>query len=76
MDLSSYRCPLQRLVHLFYHGRDLWKQRAAAKQDEIRRLRVKVRDLTASRDYWKKRALQTPPPHDDSPAPAAPLGGE
>lgn len=70
MDLSSYRCPLPRLVHLFYRGRALWKQRAAAKQDEIRRLRVKVRDLTASRDYWKQQALQA---HQAPPPP--PLGG-
>lgn len=73
MDLSAYRCPLRRLVHLFYHGRDLWKQRAAAKQDEIRRLRVKVRDLTVSRDYWKQQALQAR--QAPSQAPPFPLGG-
>ena len=72
MDLSSYRCPLRRLVHLFYRGRDLWKHRAAAKQDEIRRLRVKVRDLAASRDYWKQQALQA---RQACCATAPPLGG-
>jgi glycine/D-amino acid oxidase-like deaminating enzyme len=58
MNLSSYRCPPVRLARLFHRSRDLWKQRAAAKQDEIRYLRVKVRDLAASRDFWKQQALQ------------------
>jgi hypothetical protein len=58
MKLSDYRCPPARLARLFRHSCDLWKQRAAAKQVEIRYLRVKVRDLQASRDFWKQQALQ------------------
>ena len=34
-------------------SRNLWKQRSAEKQQEIRQLRVKVRDLSNSREHWK-----------------------
>jgi hypothetical protein len=34
-------------------SRDRWKHRSAAKQEEIRQLRVTVRDLFNSREYWK-----------------------
>lgn len=37
-------------------SRDGWKERAAKKQDEIKRLRCTVRDLLASREHWKTRA--------------------
>jgi predicted nucleic acid-binding Zn-ribbon protein len=36
--------------------RQKWKDRVAAKHRQIRALRVKVRDLQASRDAWKRRA--------------------
>ncbi len=36
-------------------SRDGWKERAAKKQDELKRLRGTIRDLTASRDHWKTR---------------------
>ncbi len=36
-------------------SRDRWRQRAAEKQQQIRHLRVTVRDLSASREHWKAR---------------------
>lgn len=39
-------------------SRDGWKERAAEKQQEIKRLRVTVRDLCASRELWKSRARE------------------
>jgi chromosome segregation ATPase len=51
---SSYA----RQARLFYHSRELWRQRAADKQREIRALRIKVRDLAASREHWKGQAGQ------------------
>jgi hypothetical protein len=47
-----------RQARLFRASRDRWKQRCAAKQDEIRYLRVRLRDLEASRQRWKHEALQ------------------
>jgi chromosome segregation ATPase len=37
-------------------SRDGWKERAAKKQNAIKRLRCTVRDLLASREQWKTRA--------------------
>jgi uncharacterized protein YhaN len=39
-------------------SRDLWKQRSAEKQQEIRQLRVTVRDLSSSRENWKTRVKE------------------
>jgi predicted nucleic acid-binding Zn-ribbon protein len=39
-------------------SRDGWKERAAEKQQEIKRLRGTVRDLTNSRKQWKARAKE------------------
>jgi hypothetical protein len=47
-----------RLVRLFRRSRDLWKQRAADKQRAVKKLRITVRDLGASRDHWKTVARQ------------------
>jgi hypothetical protein len=58
MEAMQYKSSSARQARLFYHSRELWRQRAAAKQQEIRALRVKVRDLTDSRAHWKERAGQ------------------
>jgi hypothetical protein len=39
-------------------SRELWKQRSAEKQQEIRQLRVTVRDLSNSREHWKTRVTE------------------
>ena len=59
----------QRLCRL-ERARDKWKARAAAKQERIRALVIKARDLALSRDRWKDEACrQDPavPPLDDPP---------
>jgi hypothetical protein len=78
MSLAEFKSSPARVVLMLTRSREKWKQRVAAKQDEIRRLRVKVRDLEVSRAYWKKRALTPPaqaaPQEDLGPgkAPASP----
>src|SRR5947209_19286421 len=47
-----------RLARLFRHSRDVWKQRAADKQQAVKKLRITVRDLSESRDHWKAVARQ------------------
>ena len=42
-----------RKIRKLRASRDLWKQRSAEKQQEIRQLRVTVRDLSSSRENWK-----------------------
>ena len=39
-------------------SRALWKQRSAEKQQEVRQLRVTVRDLCNSREHWKTRVKE------------------
>jgi TolA-binding protein len=68
-------------------SRDRWKQRSAEKQQQIRQLRVTVRDLSTSREQWKGRveeleeqlrALQTAPQNSttDGPVVCAFFGGQ
>lgn len=57
MGLAEFKSAPARVVLMLTRSREKWKRRVAAKQCEIRRLRVKVRDLEASRESWKRRAL-------------------
>lgn len=53
----EFKSPTSRLARLFRAGRDNWKQKALEKQKKLRALEIKVRDLSASREYWKNRAI-------------------
>ena len=68
MGLAEFKSAPARVVSMLTRSREKWKQRVAAKQREIRRLRVKVRDLEVSREYWKRRAwdqaVPATPPED------------
>jgi hypothetical protein len=57
MGLAEFKSAPARVVLMLTRSREKWKERVATKQGEIRRLRVKVRDLEVSREYWKRRAL-------------------
>jgi hypothetical protein len=70
MGLAEFNSAPARVVLMLTRSREKWKERVAAKQREIRRLRVKVRDLEVSRAYWKRRALA----HAVPAAPAEDLG--
>jgi uncharacterized protein YlxW (UPF0749 family) len=39
-------------------SRDRWQQRSAEKQQQIRQLRITVRDLSSSREHWKTRVKE------------------
>jgi hypothetical protein len=56
MGLAEFKSAPARVVLMLTRSRQKWKKRVAAKQREIRRLRVRVRDLEVSREYWKQRA--------------------
>ena len=47
-----------RKIRKLRASRDLWKQHSAEKQQEIRQLRVTVRDLSSSRENWKTRVKE------------------
>jgi len=52
----NYKTPLKKLVQFFHDSRDKWKARSHEKQTKIDFLETKVKDLTNSRDKWKKKA--------------------
>jgi hypothetical protein len=72
MPLASLPNTYARQARLCRRSRDRWKQRCAAKQNDIRYLRVRVRDLQASRDRWKQQALHAT---GQPPAPPPPESG-
>ena len=53
----EFKSPTSRLARLFRAGRDNWKEKALEKQKKLRALEIKVRDVSASREYWKNRAI-------------------
>jgi hypothetical protein len=53
MSEPEFKSSPARLVRLFRHSRDNWRQRAADKQRTVKKLRITVRDLCESRDHWK-----------------------
>ncbi|MEM7555355.1 MAG: hypothetical protein AAF378_14870 [Cyanobacteria bacterium P01_A01_bin.84] len=55
--MQDFKSPVSRLARLFKEGRDSWREKALEKQKKIRSLEIKVRDLGASREHWKQRAL-------------------
>lgn len=55
--MQEFKSPVSRLVRLFQKGRDNWKEKALEKQKKVRALEIKVRDLSDSRELWKRRAL-------------------
>ena len=56
-DIAKLKQRIRRLER----ARDTWKARAVAKQERIRALAVKTRDLTLSRDRWKDEACREDP---------------
>jgi hypothetical protein len=56
--MKIFKTATNRLVRYFEKSRDAWKARALKKQQQLRDLQIKVRDLSASRDYWKKKAKE------------------
>jgi hypothetical protein len=53
----QFRSPKRSLALSFRLSRDRWKAKAACRLQEIKTLRVRVRDLQVSRDLWKAKAL-------------------
>lgn len=50
--------PLSRQVRYFKSSRDNWRNKALEKQEKIRVLEQRVRDLEKSREQWKSQAKQ------------------
>jgi hypothetical protein len=55
--MKGFKSTDSRLAKLFNNSRDKWKKRVAEKQKKMRGMEIKIRDLSASRELWKEKAL-------------------
>src|SRR4051794_14068486 len=53
---AEFRSPKRALARSFRLSRDRWKAKAGQRRQEIRGLKVRLRDLETSRDLWKQKA--------------------
>ena len=53
---GEFRSPKRALARSFRLSRDRWKEKAGQRRDEIRALKVRLRDLEVSRDLWKQKS--------------------
>ncbi|MFO1431630.1 MAG: hypothetical protein U1F76_16070 [Candidatus Competibacteraceae bacterium] len=56
--MTIFKTATDRLVRYFEKSRDAWKARALQKQQQLRYLEIKIRDLSVSPDYWEKKAKE------------------
>lgn len=56
--VKIFKIATDRLARYFEKSRDAWKAKALQKQQRLRALEIKVRDLSISRDDWKKKAKE------------------
>lgn len=45
-------------LNFYKESRDAWKEKHCEKQHYIRALKIRIRDLAASRDLWKQRTKE------------------
>ena len=57
--MKEFKSSPSRLIRLFKQGRENWKKIALERQQKLRALEIKVRDLSQSREKWKQRAFET-----------------
>lgn len=54
----QFRSPQHKLINVFQRSRDRWRDRAKAYHEQIRQLRVRIRDVEASRDHWRAKYFE------------------
>ncbi len=57
--MKNYKTDDSRLVYIFFDSKEKWKQRALSYQEQIISMRIKIRDLTFSRDKWKNKYIKS-----------------
>ena len=60
---EKYRTPTRILLPKLLKSRDDWKAKSDARKVKLKAAQIKIRDLTASREFWRQRAEQ---PHAES----------
>src|SRR5438270_742451 len=53
---EKFRTPPRILIPALVESRDNWKEKAQQRNRELKQAQVRNRDLTSSRESWKRRA--------------------
>jgi hypothetical protein len=56
-EAASFRSPPRILIPKLVESRDKWKAKATRRKRELKKEQIRSRDLGASRERWKERAL-------------------
>jgi chromosome segregation ATPase len=54
----TFNTPVRILLPKFLKGRDDWKAKSHQRKAELKSAKVKIRDLLASREMWRRRTEQ------------------
>ena len=57
---EKYRTPTRILLPKLFKSRDDWKAKSDARKVKLKAAQIKIRDLSASREFWRQRAEQPP----------------
>jgi hypothetical protein len=55
--VSKFRSPPRILIPKLVDSRDEWKRKATQRKVKLQAAGIRIRDLSTSRELWKKRAL-------------------
>jgi peptidoglycan hydrolase CwlO-like protein len=55
-DLNEFRSPVRVLAAFFQKSRDQWKQKYMDAKADLKRFKVRVADVSNSRDAWREKA--------------------
>jgi len=55
---TTFRTPARILIPKLVVSRDGWKRKAGERKRRLKAARIRNRDLQASRDRWRERALE------------------
>lgn len=55
---ASFRTPLRILLPKLLNSRNTWRAKSHQRQRQLKAAKVKIRDLSASRDRWRQQAEQ------------------
>lgn len=53
----TFRSPPRILIPKLVASRDTWKTKATERKTKLKAAQIRCRDLSSSRELWKKRAL-------------------
>jgi chromosome segregation ATPase len=54
----TFRTPVRILLPKLLKSRNDWKAKSAQRKTKLKAAQIKIRDLSASRELWRKRAQQ------------------